>query len=634
MSPDLTETVRSPYQRPLAPPPTLGAAQWQALVQSRLCAGLAEKDLREIARAMRVILVPAGTALCRQGEPGDEMYLVVRGRIKLSVERGSQGFQLLDYLGPGDHFGEMTLLIERPRSATATTVLESELLVLERAAFDQLLAHVPGFAANLSRSLGFRLHWETSRQRRRHRPTVVGLLTSTPVTEGLLGPLAEALSAESQPVLALVDRGPGPRPGERLRVETMPLDPGGHGVSATRTAERVDAAICAQERVLAQWSQQLTPRELAVRVSMCEEIWWLVEPARWPESRERLQELLTIAPHLAARTRLVWFVEHRAPLPPYECAALGIAERDFRIVMADDPARGHRHQRQGISVLVRHLEGIRIGLALGGGGARGMAHLGVLRALEREEIYFDMVAGTSSGALMGISYAAGWSPEESLDEFTMMLTPPRRWRMLPWGQAWYLVTKFRTGAWERMLRPYVGETTLEQLRMPLLTVAVDLITGREILRDRGDAVAAVLESINLPLVSRPILRDGMALVDGGILNNLPVDVLLDRGADLIVAVDVVSQLEHRFGPNTPHATTPKMRQPGLVATYLRVNEVQDYGITALRTPAADLVIMPDTAQFDWSDFGRARALADVGETAAEQALPQLKELLAEVRARG
>jgi predicted acylesterase/phospholipase RssA len=284
-----------------------------------------------------------------------------------------------------------------------------------------------------------------------------------------------------------------------------------------------------------------------------------------------------------------------------------------------------------MSLLTRHLDGIRIGLALGGGGARGMAHLGVLRALEREEIYFDFVAGTSSGALMGLSYSAGWTPEESLDEFVMMLTPPRWWRLLPFGQAWYLVSKFRTGAWERMLRPYVQETTLEQMRIPLTTVAVDLVSGREIVRDKGDAVAAVLESINLPLVSRPILRDGMALIDGGILNNLPVDVLLDRGADLIVAVDVVSELEQRFGPNTPHATTPKMRQPGLIATYLRVNEVQDYGITALRTPAADLVIMPDTAQFDWSDFGRSRSLADVGEAAAEQALPQLKELIAAVK---
>jgi NTE family protein len=628
MTSDLTETVRSPHDRPLAAPPTLGGAQWQALKQSRLCTGLADADLREIARALRVALVPAGELICRQGEPGDEMYVVVRGRIKLTVERGTEGFQLLDYLGPGDHFGEMALLIERPRSATATAVLETELLVLERTAFDNLLKQVPGFAANLSRSLGFRLHWETSRQKRRHRPAVVGLLSSTPQTEQLLAPLAETLAAGDQPVLVLVDQVPAPIAGERLRVETMPRDHSGRAPSATRTAEHVEAAISAQERVLTAWSQQLPPRDLAVRLNVCEEIWWLVEPENWPEARTRLQELITAAPHLASRTRVVWFVKHREPLPPHECESLGIAARDFRVVLAPDPKQPDRNQRLSLSVLVRHLEGIRIGLALGGGGARGMAHLGVLRALEKDNIFFDFVAGTSSGALMGISYAAGWSPEESLDEYTFMLTPPRRWRLLPWGQAWFLVTKFRTGAWERMLRPYVGDTTLQQMRVPLMTVAVDLVTGREIVRDSGDAVDAVLESINLPLVSRPILRNGMALIDGGVLNNLPVDVLRDRGADLIVAVDVVSQLEHRFGPNTPHATTPKMRQPGLIATYLRVNEVQDYGITALRTPAADLVIMPDTAQFDWSDFGRARALADVGEMAGEQALPQLKELLA------
>lgn len=632
MTSELTDTVRSPHQRPLAPPHALGHAQWQALLQSRLCTGLSEEGLREIAKSLRVILVPAGEMVCRQGEPGDEMYVVVRGRIKLSVERGSQGFQLLDFLGPGDHFGEMALLIERPRSATAAAVLESELLVLERADFDNLLNQVPGFAANLSRSLGFRLHWETSRQKRRHRPTVVGIVSSTPKTELLLAPLATSLAAESEPVFVLSDRLPAPSPGEKLRVETMHRDPQAAAPSATRTAERIEAATGAQERVLAAWSQQLSPRDLAVRLSVCEEIWWVVEIENWAESRGRLEELLSIAPHLAPRTRLIWVVKHRDPLPPHESKSLGIAERDFRIVLSDDPNKPDRNQRQSLSLLVRHLQGIRIGLALGGGGARGMAHLGVLRALEREEIYFDFIAGTSSGALMGLAYSAGWTPPESLDEFVKMLTPPRWWRMLPWGQAWYLVTQFRTGAWERMLRPYVGDTTLEQMRIPLMTVAVDLVTGREIVRDSGDAVNVVLESINLPLVSRPILRDGMALIDGGILNNLPVDVLLERGADMIVAVDVVSQLEQRFGPITPHAPPSKMRHPGLIATYLRVNEVQDYGITALRTPAADMVIMPDTAQFDWSDFGRSRALADVGETAGEQALPQLKELLATVKA--
>lgn len=627
MTSEISDTVLSPHRRPLAPPLALGPAQWLALEQSRLCGGLAEVDLREIAAALRVIHVPAGETICRQGEPGNEMYVVVRGRIKISVERGSHEFQLLDFLGPGDHFGEMSLLIERPRSATASAVLESELLVLERASFDTLLQKVPGFAANLSRALGFRLHWETSRQKRRHRPTVVGLVYSTPPTERLLAPLGTALATQGQAVLALGEKSHLPPPSERLHCEELARDARSAAPSATRTAERIDEALNAQQRILAAWSQRLTARELAVRLTVCEEIWWLVEPSEWPVARGRLEELLSLAPHLSARTRLVWFVRNREPLPPHECQTLGIAERDFRIVLADDPTQPDRYQRQSIAMLARHLNGIRIGLALGGGGARGMAHLGVLRGLEKEGIFFDLVAGTSSGALMGLAYAAGWSPQESLDEFTMMLTPSRWWRALPWGHAWYLIAKFRTGAWERMLRPYVGETTLQQLRIPLLTTAVDLITGREVVRDSGDAVAAVLESINLPLVSRPILRDGMALIDGGILNNLPVDVLLDRGADMIVAVDVVSQLEQRFGRNTPYAMTSNMRQPGAFATYLRVNEVQDYGITALRTQAADLVILPDTAQFDWSDFSRARALADVGEIAAERAIPQLQELL-------
>ncbi|MDZ4782197.1 MAG: cyclic nucleotide-binding and patatin-like phospholipase domain-containing protein [Planctomycetia bacterium] len=628
MNSESPDTVLSPFRRPLAAAPTLGPAHWAALSQSRLCGGLPDSDLRQIGAALRVIHVPAGELICRQGEPGNEMYVVVRGRIKISVERGSHEFQLLDYLGPGDHFGEMSLLIERPRSATAAAVLESELLVLERDGFDNLLKQVPGFAANLSRALGFRLHWETSRQKRRHRPAVVGLVHSNPSTERLLAPLAEALAACGQDVLALAETSQLLAAGAQLSVETLPRDPDARVPSATRTAERIDKAIAAQQRVLAAWPQTLSPRELAVRLTVCEEIWWLVEPAEWPAARQRLQELLSLGPHLAARTRLVWFVRNRDPLPPHECEALGIAERDFRIILADDVRKPDYYQRQSIAHLVRHLEGVRVGLALGGGGARGMAHLGVLRALEKENIFFDLVAGTSSGALMGLAYAAGWSPQESLDEFTMMLTPSRWWRTLPWGHAWYLIAKFRTGAWERMLRPYVGETSLKQLRIPLLTTAVDLISGREVVRDSGDAVAAVLESINLPLVSRPILRDGMALIDGGVLNNLPVDVLMDRGADLIVAVDVVSQLEQKFGRNTPHAATSKMRQPGAFATYLRVNEVQDYGITALRTQAADLLIMPDTASFDWSDFGRARALADVGEIAAERAIPQLKELLA------
>jgi predicted acylesterase/phospholipase RssA len=257
-----------------------------------------------------------------------------------------------------------------------------------------------------------------------------------------------------------------------------------------------------------------------------------------------------------------------------------------------------------------------------------MAHLGVLRALDRAGIYFDLVSGTSCGALMGLSYVGGWEPQRALEEFNAALTPNWLLRHMPGGSHWYLWYMFRTGAWDRLLRPYVGDTRIEQFQIPFFTVACDLVSGQAVVRERGDAVNAVLESINFPPVARPILRDGMALIDGGVLNNVPADILPDRGADLIVGVDVTAKLRQRFARNTPSTMTEEMRRPGLIETLWRVTEVQDYNISTLRTtPLVDLMICPDTSSFDFVDFSQGMALAEVGEAATEEVIPQLRQML-------
>ena len=234
---------------------------------------------------------------------------------------------------------------------------------------------------------------------------------------------------------------------------------------------------------------------------------------------------------------------------------------------------------------------------------------------------------------MGLAYAAGWEPGEALMHFKNELSAPRWMRRLPGAGHASMWLMFRLQRWERRLRKFFKDSRLEQLRIPLCTVAVDLVSGVEVVRDRGDAVRAVLESINLPMISRPILRDGMALVDGGILNNLPADKLPERGADLVVGVDVVAKLPRRFGNNEPNTPTHKMRHPGPIETVLRVNEVQDYGISALRTAAVDLLIAPDTSAFDFSDFSRANELADAGEAAAVGLATQLKQMIADLEVR-
>ena len=602
------------------------------LRRSGLCQGLNPAEVRYVADAVREAHYTAGQVICRQDETGASMFIVARGRIKLAVEEEDGQYQLLDYLGRGEHFGEMALLTESPRHSTASAVTDSELLELDRPHFEQLLSNVPGFAANLSRRLGFRLRWETGRRRRRQRPAAIALVNSTHWTRGLARPLAVALVASGDSVEVITDRPQvWPTGGEYL-IERIPAELEAEArVAAVR--KRLNQVMEHHDRVIVEVSQTGLERELPALVSPCEEIWWLVEWSYWDRIRDNLKRFLAAEPKLAERTRIVWVLHHRERFPPVESRDWGLAGRDLQIVLDEGTAEASRDQREGITRIVRHLQGIQVGVALGGGAARGMAHLGVLRALESEGIFFDSIAGTSSGALMGLAYAGGWEPGEALDEFAQALTPHRFIRALPGGSLWYMWTMFRLRAWDRMLRAYLGEATLEQLRIPFYTVTADLVTGKQVVRDSGDAIHAVLESINIPIVARPILRDGMVLVDGGILNNLPAEVLIARGADLVVGVDVVNRLSQQFAGNTPTTPTERMKRPGLIETVLRINEVQDYGATESRTGGVDLMITPDTSAFEYADFSRAHQLADAGQRAAEEAMPQLKQLLADVEGR-
>lgn len=611
---------------------TINESSLNVLRRSELCRGLTETEIGQIAEAVRTVVAPAGEVICRQGDAGGSMYILVAGRAKVVAERDGEEVRLLDYLGRGAHFGEMAVLTDGVRTATVVAIVDSELLELNREQFDRLLVTAPGFAANLSRSLGTRLRWETSRKQRRHEPTVIGVVNSTLRTQGLIGPLAEALVASGDSVEVLTDRPEIWPTGGEYGVERLANSTRGDD-KVRALHEHISGVIECNDRVLVDVTQSGFDSELPKLLAPCEEIWWLVEPRFQTTSLSNLKKLLVSDPRIASRLRLVWILTDgeilSVSLPPELEALSG----DFKVVLGDVGAPPTRHQRLGIERLARHLRGTRIGLALGGGGARGMAHLGVLRGLERAGISFDLMAGTSSGALVGLSYAGGWSPQEAVDAFTEALTPPAVVRAMPGGNRLYMWTMFRMGAWDRKLRKFLGDARLEQLQIPLNTITVDLITGRQVIRDRGDAIHAVLESINVPGVSRPILRDGMALVDGGVLNNLPADVLVDRGASFVVGIDVATRMPMNFGGNQPGTPTEKLRRGGALETLFRVNEVQAYGVTSMRHSAVDLMITPDTSAFEFADFCRARELADAGEAAAEAAIPQLKQMLSELKRR-
>ena len=246
---------------------------------------------------------------------------------------------------------------------------------------------------------------------------------------------------------------------------------------------------------------------------------------------------------------------------------------------------------------------------------------------EQEGITIDRMSGTSAGALTGVCYAAGYSADFLINAFAHDLKPSRYYRMLPYGDAWYMLGKYRRGRWDGMLRKYLHDWRLEQLPIPFTSVAADLVSASEVRRSACDATQAILESINLPGISLPICRDGKALVDGGILNVVPADVLADQGANVVIAVDVSARIRFEFAGNKPNTPTEQMKVPSTAQSFIRMRTVQDRNIRSIGGSAADLVIEPDVSTVELSDFQNAPKIAVLGRTATEAAIPQLRKIL-------
>jgi NTE family protein len=259
-----------------------------------------------------------------------------------------------------------------------------------------------------------------------------------------------------------------------------------------------------------------------------------------------------------------------------------------------------------------------------------MAHWGVLKALEQHGIYVDMLAGTSAGAMVGGLYAAGLDPEFATDCFKHDLRPPWFFRQLPGGGYWYLLYKYRLRRFGPMLRKYLGDLRLEQFVIPVMMISVDLVDGVPLVRDRGDATTNILESINLPPLALPIVQLDQAVVDGGLLNNVPANVLVTRGCNFVIASTVTARLEKDF------MGVRSQKSPGLgrfvasIQVIMRQNMIQSRSMNAVGVEPADIVIAPDVTAFDLSEFTRADEMAAIGEATTHASAHRVRAMLSKL----
>jgi predicted acylesterase/phospholipase RssA len=373
-----------------------------------------------------------------------------------------------------------------------------------------------------------------------------------------------------------------------------------------------------------------SPDDLYRMVSYADVVLWCLQPQDVADALMAMKALQHHLPRLRDKVCIVWHLSPDEPTPPYVAELSEYAARDFKTCTgALNPNQG-KLLDQGVERIVHHLRGVRIGLALGGGAARGMAHLGVLKSLEQHGIYVDMIAGTSAGAMVGTIYAAGLDPEYTTQCFKRDLLPPWFLRQLPGGGYWYLLYKYRLNRFDSMLRKYLDNLRMEQLLIPVTTVGVDLVDGVPLLRNTGDATHNILESINLPPLSLPIINLEQAVVDGGLLNNVPANTLVAKGCNFVIASTVTARLEKDF----MGIRSKKFRRlSNFIATIqviMRSNMIQSYSMNAVGVEPADFVLAPDVTSFDLSEFTRADEMAVVGERTTQESIAQLRSMLAKL----
>ncbi len=269
-------------------------------------------------------------------------------------------------------------------------------------------------------------------------------------------------------------------------------------------------------------------------------------------------------------------------------------------------------------------DGKKVGLALGGGGARGFAHIGVLEVLQEAGIPIDMIAGTSAGAVIGAIYAQGkdttlmknmfvgldWKRLASLVDFTL----PR--------------SGFIKGRKVRNLLELIlgGDVKFSDLKIPLACVATDIGTCEEVVIDQGSVLEAVRASISIPGIFTVVKWKGRYLVDGGLVNPVPVSVLRRAGADFVIAVNVQPDISER-AYQAEGRGRKGLKEPNILSVMIQSLQIAQCLRYRSCIESADIVILPRVGHIGVGEFHRAEECIVQGKLAAQESLPEIERRL-------
>jgi NTE family protein len=546
------------------------ANPWAMLAALPLFSGLPKSIVDQAVTELEWLSVPGGHVLFEAGNPADAVFFVVSGCLGVY----GPGGELVGRIAAGETVGEMGLIVSSPRRATVKALRDSELAMLSAGTFERVLLGHPEAILRLARLTVQRLDARNAGHKRVMTPRTLAIV-----------PLDESVDLAEQAghlVAALSRFGRADLVGRRAAL---------HSPQWFHEREsKNDFVVYAADAADTPWTRTCLRQADVVLLAAGAG----PEAARWPglpweDGSMRRAELLLLrgsghSPGTAARWRAAF------------------------------PGMPVHHVRSGADYarVVRLLTGRAVGLVLSGGGARGFAHLGVVRALREHGVPIDLVGGTSMGGILAAGVAADWSDEELATRFrrSFVDTNPLSDFTLP------VVSLVSGRKVSMLLRREFGDVDIEDLPLPFFCVSSNLTTGRIAVHERGTLWRWLRASVAIPGVLPPVFQGGEVFVDGGAMNNLPVDVMRAKGRGPVIGVDC--GMDRAFTTDLEATEMPSLwslfrgrsgrKRPNILQILWRAGMVNSTTATLERRTQSDLLVTPALESLDlldWKGFERA-----------------------------
>lgn len=601
-----------------------------------------------------------GEAVCRAGEESNTFYIVLSG--ELDVWSSAEPPERLARLGTGDFFGELAVILGEKRSATVVASQRTQVLGLPKEAFTRLFLRNPRSLEYFSRIMCQRLSSAVTGERVGEGPVQVSVIGPRgQCGTSMVAKTLAALLAELTGANVLLVRLQRALPNERMEGLHLHLATIDRTIDSVRRGfeERSDKPVeltvgFEPNGTAEQYGGQLSDLVNRVRTDFSYQIFDLPShppaiSAAAPWFADVVVEIVENGkPQFPAPARRTGVVAHypvinlKNPqshrIPISACAPFVIPHQPG---LGAEEVLAHPRSPGAIPLwrLARKILGRSVGVALGGGAAFGISHLGVLQVLERNSIPIDLIVGCSIGSLVAVSYASGFPVEEMMEKAHEM------------GQSRYVAsgldfTFTKPGGilggdrLKSRFTPLLGRhKTFDDLLIPCRTVATDIRSGELVSIGRGRLEDAYRASSSVPMVLSPEALDGRVLVDGGVADPVPAETLRHMGADLCIAVPVVPPLKkgvetaiskwsRRLNVMNPFAyLSSDSDMPNAFDITMNSLQTLQHELGLYKVISADVSILPELSDFTWTDFDRSHELIERGVEAAEAALPALRKML-------